>query len=227
MHNHMNKSQYYKHVQELLRQWKIDNNYTCKCVVHHRDDTDECRKYNKEYYELWGHNLDGTFEYGKYVVFMTLAEHSSYHNSGSKNHFFGKHHTDEQRRKWSSQRKGRKLTDEWKQHISENSAHVSGMKGKHHSEATRKLIGNSMYGKLKGIPKSDEARRRMSEAKKGKQLSPEHKQQMKNTFKVLSYMYNIYKQNGGILKWNDFTKELKNDNISFDNETRFSVFINQ
>ena len=223
----MNKSQYYTHAQELLRQWKADNNYTCKCVVHHRDDTEECRKYNKEHYELWGHNLDGTFEYGKYVIFMTLAEHSSYHNSGSKNRFFGKHHTDEQRNKWSSQRKGRKLTDEWKRHISENSAHVSGMKGKHHSEATRQLISNRMSNKLKGIPKSDETRRRMSEAKKGKQLSPEHKQQMKNTFKALSYMYTIYKQNGGILKWNDFTKELKNGNISFDNETHFSVFINQ
>ena len=199
----MNKRAYYKHVHELLRQWKIDNNYTCICVVHHRNDTEECRKYNEEHYELWGHNLDGTFEYGKYVVFMTHAEHLSYHH------------------------KGIKLTDEWKQRISENSAHVSGMKGKHHSEATRQLISNSMYGKLKGVPKSDETRRRMSEAKKGKQLSPEHKQQMKNTFKALSYMYNIYKQNGGILKWNDFTKELKNGNISFDNETSLSVFINQ
>ena len=223
----MNKSEYYKHVCVLLRQWKSDNNYDCKCVAHHRDDTEECRKYNQEHYELWGHNLDGTFEYGKYLVFMTLAEHSSYHNSGSKNSFFGKHHTDEQRSKWSSQRKGRKLTDEWKLHISENNSHVSGMKGKHHSEATRQLISNSLYGKLKGVPKSDETRRHMSEAKKGKRLSPEHKQQMKNTFKALSYVYNIYKQNGGILKWNDFTKELKNGNISFNNETPFSVFINR
>ena len=229
----MSKRVYYTHVQELLRQWKIDNNYTCKCVVHHRNDTEECRKYNEEHYELWGHNLDGTFEYGKYVVFMTHAEHSSYHNkghnrcSGTNNPFYNHHHTDEQCTKWSIERKGRKLTDEWKQHISENSARVSGMKGKHHSEATRKLISNSLYGKLKGVPKSDEARRRMSEAKKGKRLSPEHKQQMKNTFKALSYMYNIYKQNGGILKWNDFTKELKNGNISFNNETPFSVFINR
>ena len=49
----MNKSEYYKHVCVLLRQWKSDNNYDCKCVVHHRDDTEECRKYNQEHYELW------------------------------------------------------------------------------------------------------------------------------------------------------------------------------
>ena len=59
----MNKEEYYnnsaahntserKYVQELLRQWKSDNHYDCKCVVHHRDDTEECRKYNEEHYEL-------------------------------------------------------------------------------------------------------------------------------------------------------------------------------
>ena len=43
----------YKYVQSLLKDWKANNNYVCKCVVHHRDDTEECRKYNEEHYELW------------------------------------------------------------------------------------------------------------------------------------------------------------------------------
>jgi len=45
-------------------------------VIHHLRDTEEQRKYNDEHYELWGHNLDGTFEYGKYVVFVTKEEHT-------------------------------------------------------------------------------------------------------------------------------------------------------
>lgn len=223
---------YYKRIQELLTNWKAENNIVERCVVHHRDDTDECRKYNEEHYELWGFNLDGTFEYGKYVVFMTHAEHSSYHNTGhdrckgENNPFYNCHHTDEQRIKWSLERKGRKLTEEWKQHISENNAHISGMKGKQHSETSRKQISENNAHYWKGKTFSDEARKRMSEAKKGKPMSEEHKQQLKNMSKALVYMYDIYKQNGGILKWNDFRKELKNGNISFNNETPFSVFIN-
>jgi hypothetical protein len=61
----------------------IDNNYTCRCVVHHRDDTEECRKYNEEHYERWGFNEDGTFEYGKYVIFMINTEHSAHHHTGA------------------------------------------------------------------------------------------------------------------------------------------------
>lgn len=40
-------------------------------VRHHLRDTEEQRKYNDEYYEMWGFNLDGTFEYGKYIIFLT------------------------------------------------------------------------------------------------------------------------------------------------------------
>ena len=37
--------------------------------------------------------------------------------AGEKNPFYGKHHTKEQREKWSRERKGRKLTDEWKANV--------------------------------------------------------------------------------------------------------------
>lgn len=39
-------------------------------------------------------------------------------HSGEKNPFYGKRHSIEQRQKWSKERKGRKLTEEWKQNIS-------------------------------------------------------------------------------------------------------------
>lgn len=47
--------------------------------IHHLRDTEEQRKYNDEHYELWGFNQDGTFEYGKYVIFVTKEEHTEIH----------------------------------------------------------------------------------------------------------------------------------------------------
>lgn len=44
---------YYVKVQQLLKDWKAENNINETCVVHHRDDTEECIKYNNEHYELW------------------------------------------------------------------------------------------------------------------------------------------------------------------------------
>lgn len=127
--------EYYK-VHELLNQWKKNNNIpdNIQCVVHHRDDTEECRKYNAEHYEIYGCNLDGTFEYGKYVVFMTNAEHNTYHhkgktlsseqkarlsemNKGEKNGFYGKKHTEETRQRLREKALGRKYSEEAIQHL--------------------------------------------------------------------------------------------------------------
>ena len=95
-------------------------------MVHHRDDTEETRKYNDEHYELWGFNEDGTFEYGKYVLFVTQSEHNTIHfikcivqytlqvifilmnivrkkmseaTRGEKSHMFGTHLSEETKRK--------------------------------------------------------------------------------------------------------------------------------
>lgn len=85
-------------IDKKLRQWKSLNNITEMYDVHHRDDTEECRKYNEEHYELWGFEIDENgnehFEYGKYVVFMSHSEHSSYHNTGNKHPQFGRHLSD-------------------------------------------------------------------------------------------------------------------------------------
>ena len=53
-------------------QYNPDPNAT---VRHHLMDTPEQIEYNNAHYELWGHNLDGTFEYGKYIIFITPEEH--------------------------------------------------------------------------------------------------------------------------------------------------------
>lgn len=128
-----NPTEQYKYVQKQLRRWKMENGYTCRCIVHHRDDNDDVRNYNNLHYELWGFNEDGTFEYGKYVVFMTHPDHTRYHNKtrtyhkGSESLLYGK-----------------KLSEEHRKHLSENHADVSGDKnpfyGKHHSDAVMEQI---------------------------------------------------------------------------------------
>lgn len=52
--------------------------------IHHLRDTEEQRKYNDEHYELWGFNEDGTFEYGKYVIFVTEEWHNNYHKDSEE-----------------------------------------------------------------------------------------------------------------------------------------------
>lgn len=88
--------------------------------------------------------------------------------------------------------KGRKLSEDWKKHISE------GGKGKHHSEETKiklseinKGENNAMYGKhhsqesrkkmslsRKGHKVSEETRRNISEGNKGKTVSSETKRKL-------------------------------------------------
>jgi hypothetical protein len=48
-------------------------------VRHHLMDTNEQIEYNTNHYEMWGFNLDGTFEYGKYMIFVTEEEHHKIH----------------------------------------------------------------------------------------------------------------------------------------------------
>lgn len=89
-------------------------------MIHRILDTEEQRKYNNEHYELWGYNLDGTFEYGKYVIFVTKSEPRLLH----------------------------KHSDETKKKISENN--TRSMLGKHHSDDTKKRISNSRKGNCSG-----------------------------------------------------------------------------
>lgn len=216
--NHRNK--YYKHVQKLLRGWKIKNGISSsqKCVVHHIDDNEEARIYNYEHYELWGCEIDENgglkFEYGKYVVFMTLEDHVSYHQAGAKNAWYGKHHSEETRQKMSESRKGEK------HHFY----------GKHHSEETKEKIRNTkigsknpMYGKclsdehknkirLANIGKhhTEEAKIKISAAQKGRGQYEGTRIQLEKA----RIAYKQYKQTDGRLSWNDFQRAYANNEIT-------------
>ena len=195
------KGPYHHKALKMLNQWKALNGIEERCVIHHRDDTEETRKYNEEHYELWGFNEDGTFEYGKYVVFMTHAEHSSYHNKGHNrcqgennpmygthrcggaNPFYGKSHSDETKQRLSEYFTGRHLPDETKQRISDS------VKGERHP----------MYGK------------KHSETSINKNRESNIK-----TSNAIKYLYNTYKTNGGVLSWNGSRTALKNGDITFE-----------
>lgn len=75
--------------------------------IHHLRDTEEQRNYNDTYYELWGHNLDGSFEYGKYVIFVTEEWHNSYHSQ-----------SDETIAKRANSNRGKKRSNETKARMS-------------------------------------------------------------------------------------------------------------
>ena len=84
--------------------------------------------------------------------------------SGDKNGFFGRHHTKEQKEKWSKERKGRKLrphTQEEKDKISQ------GNKGKIVSEKTRKKL-STLAKQRKHPPITEEQKRKISQSNKGK-----------------------------------------------------------
>lgn len=197
-----------KYVRELLKQWKVDRNLTCRCCIHHRDDNDEVRAYNEAHYELWGFNLDGTFEYGKYVVFMTTAEHNVHHFKGEKSPWFGKHQSESIRKKNSEAHKGK---TPWNKGISlpDRSGENHPFYGKHHSEESKRRISST----LKGHRLPQETKDKMSEARKARLVG-------------LRLLYNMYKNNGGDKKWNDFQKELATGDITFSDYT-ITIFNNK
>ena len=135
-HNRLLAVEYIK-IHKILNDWMLQNGITERCDVHHRDDTEETRKYNEEHYERWGFNEDGTFEYGKYVIFMTKAEHTHYHKIGKK------------------------FSDEHRANLSNNHSHY--WKDKQRSEETRAKISTTKKGKNC----SNEHRTKISEAYKG------------------------------------------------------------
>lgn len=80
--------------------------------------------------------------------------------------FFGKQHTDEQKKRWSEQRKGKHLSNETKRKISLAN---KGKKGKPCSEETKKKLSESNKGKKL----SEKTKTKMSKAQSGK-YKPKH-----------------------------------------------------
>lgn len=102
--------------------------------------------YHRPYYEL---------------IFLTPDEHRRIHNIGQ---------SEDTRNKRICSLKGHDVSEETKRKMSEAASKRVGEKnpyyGKHHSEESKKKMSESHKGKLKGIPKSLEQRRKMSEARK-------------------------------------------------------------
>lgn len=253
----MRKNFSYKNAaHKILKQWMIENNLTGKYVIHHRDDTEECRAYNAKeaHYNMWGFNLDGTFEYGKFVIFLTNEDHSRYHaidrhpteesklkNSlshiGHPGYFKGKCHSDEAKQRNRAAHLGnqyclgRKLSDETKAKISEsNIGKPSAFKGRQHtdeakeknrqahlglkhSEETKQKMCLSHLGKHSDFHPSDEARKKMSDAHKGKLVSDDTKQKLSTRMQEVRVKYQLYKANGGCLKWQAFQSALRKNEI--------------
>lgn len=175
----------YVNIQKRLKEWKRENNITKMCVVHHRDDTEECRKYNEEHYELWGYDLDGTFEYGKYVVFLTQSEHATHHWTGDSNPMHNPIVCD----KVSKSLKGHEVTQETRNKISLRT--IEGMQ----SPDVRQRISEAR----KGTKASHETRSKISAASKA-------------LLTRVKELYCAYSSRGGLLKWNSFQSALKNNN---------------
>lgn len=186
---------HYNNTRKIQKSLQYNTDPNAK-VIHHLRDTEEQRKYNDEHYELWGHNLDGTFEYGKYVTFVTEEWHSDYHK-----------HSEETRKKMSDSRKGEKCywygkhrdtTTKEKLSIAckgKTSGKNNGMYGKHHSDEAKEKLRNANLGKKhsdetkKKISESnklnytDEHRQSISVANKGKKLSDETKKKISDANK--------------------------------------------
>lgn len=79
---------------------------------------------------------------------------------GENNHFFGKHHTEETKRKIAEKAKGRKHTEEAKKKMK---GRPSPNKGKHLSEETRQKLREFHLG----MKASEETRKKISDANKG------------------------------------------------------------
>jgi hypothetical protein len=77
------KWHWYHKCEKIRKSLKYNNNPNAT-HKHHLFDTPEQTEYNNTHYEMWGFNEDGTFEYGKYIVFVTPEEHSQIHASSDE-----------------------------------------------------------------------------------------------------------------------------------------------
>ena len=170
---------HYNNTRKIQKSLKYNSNPNAT-LIHHLRDTEEQRKYNDEHYELWGHNLDGSFEYGKYVTFVTEEWHTAYHsqseetrakrsvsmkevwaddafrnNQLTRNPMFCDDHSGENHHNY-----GKHLSDEMKNKISKSET------GKIVSDETRNKISVAGKGRTspnKGITLSLETRKKISE----------------------------------------------------------------
>ena len=125
------------------------------------------------------HHIDGNPLNNCVLNLLPLpkSEHHKLHNSGENHPNYGKHLSDETKRKISESHKGKTLSDEHKKNLSESH------KGKTLSDETKKKLSESK----KGIPKSEEHKQKLSEAMKGKTHSEKSKYKMSESKNSTGY----------------------------------------
>lgn len=177
---------YYNKTRNIQKSLQYNPDPNAK-VIHHLRDTEEQRKYNDEHYEFWGHSLDGTFEYGKYVVFITKEEHIEIHRD-----------SDETKQKKSNASKlnwqnesyrtnlVQKMKDSWDGNDERKKRASEVWLGKHHSEESKQIMSEHNQYKGKHLP--EEVKKKISESEKGKVIEDWHRQRISeaNKGKVLS-----------------------------------------
>ena len=195
-----------REIQKSLK-YNPDPNAT---VRHHLRDTEEQRKYNDEHYELWGFEIDENgnehFEYGKYIIFVTVEEHNRLHALSEETrlklsdslHLFyttdeGKlsaklRMTDAVKSKISASVKAtmteehrRLLSDIAKENMTDERKELirQATKDAMNNTEIRKKISNSKLGK----PLSEEHKKAISEGNKGRAVSKETREKISKIHK--------------------------------------------
>lgn len=175
---HLLNWEYYNKTRKLQKSLQFNTNENAT-VIHHLRDTEEQRNYNDSFYEFWGFNQDGTFEYGKYVIFVTKEDHNKIHSDSEETRKkkrdaqIKRFESFEERRKVGEKQKGKLVSDETKQKMSD------AQKGKHHSEKTKEVLKK----KCSGWHHTDEAKQKISEAGKSREFSEECRNKISKSLK--------------------------------------------
>lgn len=231
---------FYNESHKLMKKFNIVNG-TNKTEVHHLRDTEEQRNYNDTHYELWGFNEDGTFEYGKYVVFFTHDEHVSYHSQSAETrkklsdnnakYWLGKHHSDETRIKMSESAKHRPPESEdtkRKRSLHSKKIWEDAECRERMTSAIKHTISTKSEEEIKA-KFTKEVRDKISMASKAMWNDPKYREKMASSMKdlaemnkertrMLSLQYKTYKQNGGNMLWNEYQKAYKNGHIIIEDD---------
>lgn len=164
------KYEWYNKTRKIQKSLQYNSDPNAK-VIHHLRDTEEQRLYNDTYYERWGFNEDGTFEYEKYVAFVTKEWHNNYH-----------HHSEETRKQLRESSKAFWNTDKGRQILSESTkkcwandeyrnkliTKMNSDEAKARRAANKAVIGKKISESKKGYHHTDEAKQKMSKSHLGK-----------------------------------------------------------
>lgn len=107
----------------------------------------------------------------------TYFDYIKYHHMRGENHpLYGIGHSEKSRKKMSESGKGKIVSDETRKKLSEaNKGEKNGFYGKKHTDKSKNKMSKATKGRGKGVPKSEEHKRKISEGNKGKKHTEETK----------------------------------------------------